>query len=1032
MKITDFSVRNPQFTVLVFLALSAVGLLAFWSIPRAEDPDPQFPHSTIIVQFPGANQNDLEQQVARPIEDAVKELEHVRKLVTKVSDGVAVIGVDFEYGSDADKKYDEVLRQVNSVRPQLPAELTSIEVRRFRTTDVTLVQMALVSPDASYARLADLAEGLRRRFERVPGVRQSRKWAFPEKQVRVSLDLEKLAQLRVPVGRVLEAIAGDNLNLPGGAVELGPRRFNLKTSGYYASLGEVKATPLIGSGRATVTLGDVADVRWDYEDTEYIARFNREPAVWVTATMKEGQNIFAVRESLLAAAREYRGQLPGDVRLEVGFDQSVNVAHRLGGLLRDFLIALALVLITVLPLGLRASMLVMVSIPLSLAIGIALLHFTGYTLNQLSIVGLVIALGLLVDDSIVVIENIARFRRAGQTPLAAATGATRQIAVAVLGTTFTLLFAFLPLLALPGGPGMFIRSLPLAVVYTVLASLLVALTIMPFLASRFLTAHEAPDGNLLLRGLQTIIHRTYRPLLHWCMRHRIQTLVAATVLFAASLGLVPVIGFSLFPTAGIPQFLIQVEMPEGSSLAATDAVVREVEACLAPLPFMRSLQTNVGRGNPQAYYNTPQENQRANYAEILATLRRFDARQSPRDLETIRRRLATLPGATITVREFENGPPVAAPIEVRIFGENLEELARVAGAVETLLRDLPGTMAVNNPVRIARTDLQVVIDRPKAALLGVPLAEIDRVARLGVAGLAASRYIEADGDGYGIRVLVPRGERGDLSQWGRLHVMSQSGVSIPLAQVAALEFSRSPNTISRFDRQRYTNVTARVQSGYNTGKLTSEVSRRLRAIPLSAGMRFEFGGEVESSKESFSGIGSAIIVAIFGVLAVLVLEFRSFRGTLIVASVIPLGVIGGVGALFLTGYTLSFVATVGFIALIGIEIKNSILLVDFTNQLRERGVPLREAIEQAGEIRFLPVVLTTLTALGALLPVAIEGSGLFSPLAIVIIGGLISSLLLSRLVTPVMYSLLPPPGPEAAEVSAPALSGSAAAPPQTA
>jgi multidrug efflux pump subunit AcrB len=460
--------------------------------------------------------------------------------------------------------------------------------------------------------------------------------------------------------------------------------------------------------------------------------------------------------------------------------------------------------------------------------------------------------------------------------------------------------------------------------------------------------------------------------------------------------------------------------------------VREVEARLAPLPFIDHVQANVGRGNPQVYYNTPQESQRSNYGEILATLRQYDARQSPRDLELVRTKLADVAGATITVREFENGPPIAAPIEVRIFGEDLAELTRVAAEVEALLRALPGTTSLQNPVRIARTDLQLIIDRPKAALLGIPLAEIDRVARLGVAGLTASRYIEADGDGYGIRVMVPRGERGDLSHWHRLHVTGASGASIPLAQVARLEFARSPNTISRFDRQRYTRVTARVLPGYNTGRLTAEVGRRLGAIRLPPEFRFEFGGEVESSKESFSGIGSAIIVSIFGVLAVLVLEFRSFRGTLVVASVIPLGFIGGLFALFLTGYTLSFVATIGFIALIGIEIKNSILLVDFTNQLREQGLPLRDAIERAGEIRFLPVVLTTLTALGALVPVAIEGSGLFSPLAVVIIGGLISSLLLSRLVTPVMYSLIPPPGPARTGAPAESLSGPVAAPPQTA
>jgi multidrug efflux pump subunit AcrB len=1010
MKITDFAVRNPQFTILVFLALSAVGLISFQSIPRSEDPDPEFPGAIVIVQFPGANQHDLEQQVAQPIENAIKELDRVAKMVTRVEDGVCVISTDFEYGCDPDKKYDETLRQVNSVRPQLPPQITSIEVRRWRTTDVALLQVALVADGASYARLADLADDLRKRFERVPGVRQAKRWAYPEKQVRVSVDLDRLAAQQIPLSRVLDAIAGDNLNLPGGAVELGARRFDLRTSGYYTSLDQIRATPLGGTGAASLHVGDVAEVRWDYEDTEYVARYNGRKAVWVTATMKDRQNVFAVREGLMASVEAFRQTLPGDVTLEIGFDQSVNVGHRLGALLRDFTIAIGLVLITVLPLGLRASLLVMLSIPLSLAMGVAALYFTGFTLNQLSIVGLVIALGLLVDDSIVVVENIARFRRQGSPPLEAATRATQQIAVAVIGTTFTLVFAFLPLLALPGGPGMFIRSMPVAVVYTVIASLIVALTIMPFLASRLMGGHEAPEGNRLLRGLQRLIHTTYRPLLHWCMQHRIKTLAGAAVLFAGSLALVPVIGFSLFPSAGIPQFLVQVELPEGTSLTTTDALSRQIEARLARLSFIDSVQANVGRGNPQVYYNTAQANQRANYAEILVTLRRYDAHRSPADLEHVRAVVADLPGAIITVREFEQGPPIAAPIEVRIFGEDLDALAGVAGRVETLLNRLPGTFSVNNALRVPRTDLQLVVDRPKAALLGVPLPEIDRTARFGVAGLVASRYIETNGDGYGIRVMAPRGERGDLSQWNRLHVTSLGGASVPLAQLARLEFTRSPNTITRFDRQRYTSVSARVLPGYNTGQLTAEVSRELQSIELPPGFRFAFGGEVESSRESFGGIGSAIIVSIFGVLAVLVLEFRSFRGTLIVASVIPLGVIGGVLALFLGGYSLSFVATVGFVALIGIEIKNSILLVDFTNQLRARGVALKEAIEQAGEIRFLPVVLTTLTALGALLPVAIEGSAMFAPIAYVIIGGLISSLLLSRLVTPVMYSLIPPPG----------------------
>jgi multidrug efflux pump subunit AcrB len=1015
MKLTEFSVRHPQFTVLVFLALASVGGLAFLEIPRAEDPDPKFPGATVIVQFPGANQRDLEEQVARPIEDAIAELERVEKIITQVQDGVAVINVDFTYGSDADDKYDEVLRQVTAVRGELPAELQSIEVRRFRTTDVALVQAALVSDTADYGRLGDLAEALRKRLERVPGVRRAEETAFPARQVRVELDLERMAALALPLGRVLDALGGDNLNLPGGAVELGDRRFNLKTSGYYTSLDQIRATPLTGDGAAVVRVGDVANVRWDYEDLEYFARLDGRRAVWVTATMKDGQKVVRVRDRVAAALAEFRALVPAEVELAEPFDQSRNIARRLGTLQRDFLIALGLVLLTVLPLGLRASMLVMFSIPLSLAMGVALLHFTGQTLNQLSIVGLIVALGLLVDDSIVVVENIARFRRQGVAPIEAAVQGTQQIAVAVVGTTATLLFAFLPLLALPGGPGMFIRSLPLAVVYTVAASLLVALTIVPFLASRALTGRENPEGNALLRLTNRIINATYRPALHWSMRHRGATLVGAGALFLGSLALVPVIGFSLFPVAGIPQFRIAVSAPEGTSVAATDALAREIETRLGRFDFIASVMTNVGRGNPQVYYNVPRESQRANVAELIVTLRRYDPKTAPAQFEAVRAALEDLPGATIVVKEYTNGPPIAAPIEVRIFGEDLDALARLAAQVEGLLAAVPGATGIDNPLRLPRTDLRLAIDRPQAAMLGVPLAEIDRAARFGVAGLIATRYRDEEGDAHAVRVLPARGDRADLAALPRIHVATTEGRAVPLAQLAALEFEPAPNQISRFDRERYVGLTAEVVTGFNTGRVTAEIARRLEELPLPPGYRIAFGGEVESSAESFGGIGTAIVVALFGVLAVLVLEFRSFRGTLVVASVLPLGAIGGIVALALAGYTLSFTAAIGFIALVGIEIKNSILLVDFTNQLRQQGVALREAIERAGEVRFLPVVLTTLTALGALAPVAIEGSGLYSPLAVVIMGGLVSSLLLSRLVTPVVYSLLPPPAPEPGE-----------------
>ena len=1026
MSLTAFSVRNRQFTLVFTLALLAIGIFSFRQIPRSEDPTLHVPVLRVIAVQPGASPRDLERLVARPLEDAIKELDDLEKLTSTIRDGVVVLIAEFTYGTDPEKKEDDVIRQVNAKRPELPSGITSIDVLKVQTLNVALMQVALISEDASYARLQDAADALAKRFEVVPGVRRAEKHAFPEKQVQVALDLDKVATMGLSLPHVVDVLQGANQNTPAGAAEVGDRRFTVKTTGQYQSLDEIRETPLIQRGDAVVRVGDVAEVTWSYEELEQIGRFNGERAVFVTALPQQNRNVFDLREGLLAQIESFRKELPSDIRLEIGFDQANNVHARLGRLEHDFLIAFALVLVTVLPLGFRSSLLVLLSIPLSLAIGVTLLYYTGYTLNQLSIVGCVIALGLLVDDSIVVVENIARFRRRGASPVEAAVGATRQIAVAVLGTTAALVFAFLPLLMLPGGPGQFIRSLPLAVVFTVLASLLVSLTVVPFLASLFLSGKEDPEGNVLLRWLQKLIHVSYRPFLHWCMTHRLTTIVLALVLFGGSLLLVPRIGFSLFPNAGTPQFSIRIYGAEGNSVAMTDDLARRVEDVLRDTPEVKSWFTSVGKGNPQVYYNEFPDQQSANVAELFCEFKAYDPDESPRVLERLRERVAGIPGARILVKEYANGPPIDAPIAVRVIGDDLDRLAELAARVEAVLRETPGTETIDNPLRMKRTDMRVDFDRGAGALLGVPESAVDLMTRLAFAGINVSTFREQDGDEYNITLTLPRGDRATLEHWPRLMVPTLSGAFVPIGQVADLVLESAPPEIQRYNRERTATLTSYVKSGFITDNVTKDVARRLSAIDLPPGYRFSFGGEVESRRQSFGGLGTAILVAVFGILLILVLEFRSFRGTLVVASVIPLGVVGALFALWLSGYTLSFTASIGFIALIGIEIKNSILLVDFTNQLREKGVPLNEAIEQAGETRFLPVVLTTLTALGALFPLAIQGSAMYSPLAIVIMGGLISSLVLSRLVTPVMYSLLPPPrGGEGDQMPAPNISATA-------
>ncbi len=1007
MRISEFSVRNVPFMAVLFLMLLALGFMAWRDIPRTEDP--YFPISafSIITVYPGADPLEIERQVVEPIEDAIHSLDDVKEIVSTSDDSVGIVRVEFEAFVDTEKKYDELTRELNALK--LPTGLTRVEVQKINPGTVNIVQVALTSDTASWNALEDWAEAVKDHFERLPGVLESEIWAYPERELRVELDLKRLAELNLRATQVLAAVNAANTNVPGGAVEVGARRFNIKTSGSYDSPQQVLDTVIIGDGARLVRVRDVADVRWAQGPERHLARLDGKRAVYITANQKGGQNIFVTRDAIYGALDELEPQLPADIQLERGFDQSRNVDKRLKRLGADFAIAIVLVSITLLPLGLRAAGIVMVSIPLSLAMGLAALYFTGFSLNQMSIAGFVVALGLLVDDSIVVTENISRFLRGGRSPDEAAILATRQIALAVLGCTATLLFAFLPLLSLPGNAGKFVRSLPLAVVFTVVASLFVSLTIIPFLASRVLPRDESHEGNRVLRWLMGWIHRIYSPLLRRALARPKATLGLSSLLVVATLGLVPMIGMSLFPKADTPQFLIQISLPDGASLAQTDQVLTQVDGVLAKTPQVQHRFANLGRGNPRIYYNIFQREYASNYAEIFVQLDYYDPQTTPSLLDKLRAEFDSIPGADILVKQFENGPPIEAPIAIRVIGPDLDQLRTLAAEVELLIRDTVGTRDVVNPSRRSRIDLDLNVDRTKAGLLGIPPLELDQTVRLAVAGLPAGEFREQDGDSYPIVLRAPLAGSATLAALEGLHVGTQAGGQVPLAQVTRLALTESQSRIYRRDRERAVAITAYTETGHNTEQVTLDILRQLEQRDWPTGYRYSAGGEVQSRADSFAGFGAAILIALFGILAVLVLEFGSFKSTLIVATVIPLGVMGGILMLFIAGFSLSFTAMIGFIALIGIEIKNSILLVDFTNQLRAMGRPLDDAIAEAGEIRFLPILLTSVTAIGGLMPLAVQNSPLYSPMAWVIIGGLITSTLIGRLVTPVMYKLLPPP-----------------------
>lgn len=1010
MKITDFAVKNYPFTLIVFLLIAVIGAFTVINMPRAEDPELNAPIFPVTVIYPGTSPVDIEELVIKPMEKSLYGLENIRRLKTIIGDGFAVIRVEFKYGVDVNEKYQELIRELAALKGKLPSDMQLPTVEKVSPSNVNVIQTALVSETATWKQLKNQADKLAESLEKIPALKNIEIAGLPEEQIQISLDFEKMARLGVSQQVVLNNLQSEMANIPSGSIDVGNRYFNVKSSGNFKELEDIQNTLVFTANNRNIQLKDIATVTMTFAERDHITRLNGHRGIFVVAAQKSNENIATTQKTYQPVLEIFRKSLPGNIAMIDHFDQAEVVQKRLSGLGFDFLWAILLVAFTLLPLGLRPAIIVMISIPLSLSIGIIILNYLGFSLNQLSIVGLVVALGLLVDDSIVVIENIERWMLNGYSRKEAVLKATSQIGTAVLGCTATLIIAFLPLIFLPEASGEFIRSLPISVIASVLASLLVSLTIIPFLGNQLLKKNMThSEGNWFMRVLKSGISKSYAPVLETSLNNPVKTLGVIIIVFFASLQIIPIIGFSLFPASEKPQFLVRITPPAQVNIKNTDTISSYVENELSKISDVQYYASNVGMGNPQIYYNEIRSFKKANFAEIFVQL---DPNTSVvRKLfliDSLRNEWTPFHGAKVQINNFEQGPPVLAPVEVRLLGDNLDSLRALSFKIEHLIKNIPGTIYVNNPISNLQTDIRVKINKEKASMLGIPIISIDKTLRLALSGIPIGVFTDDDGEDY--QIIIKKKEAGplDLDVFKTLFVENVKGKAIPLSQFAHLELESSPLAINHLDKTRMVSISAFVGKGFLNDVVIKDVMTKMDQFSLPSGYTYQIGGEYETRQESFSGFTIIIILTIFLFIGVLLLEFKTFKSTIIVLSVIPLGMVGALSALWLTGNSLSFVAVVGLIALAGIEIKNTILLVDFTNQLREEGKPLDVAIREAGEIRFLPIILTSLTAIGGLIPIALSTNPLISPLAIVLIGGLISSTLLSRIFTPVIYKLIPP------------------------
>jgi len=996
--------RNSHFVIIVTLLLSIWGIASFFTIPRSEDPQLEFSGAAIFAVLPGAGPQDIEEQVVNPIEEELNKLGDIDELTSSSAENVALINIKFTANTVPADKFQEVVTAVGNIRNRLPAGLSRLDIKKYSASDVAIFQYALMAPHLSYRALNDHAKALKKKLQRISGVERVEILACPEQQVNVEIVPEKLEAAGVSLDGIAKMLAASNIPVPGGAVIADNRRFSVKVNSEFTSLDDIAQTIVGAWGTQSIRLGDIARVTLADADTLYRARYNGERAIFLTVAQKKGTNIFPVARAVEKTVTDYCASNDPGLRIEKAFDQSKSVDRRLNGFFRNLLQGMGLVcLVMLLALGVRAAAIIITVIPLSILTAIGVLDVSGFGLDQISIVALAIALGMLVDNGIVVVELVGRRKREGMNAETAAASSITEIGWAIVNSTLTTVIAFLPLAFLNSYTGEFIKGLPLTVIFALSASLLFALTLTPLMAGAMLPSAGVEKRSFTQRLLYGVADGRYRTFLTFSLKHPKTILLIAVLFFGMSLSLVRYCKVSLFPGAEKPQLFISIETPKGSAISRVDSVAATIEHILARHQEVVSYATNIGKSNPRVYYNMSSLWESPNIGQVMATLSSGREAFIAGMIDTLRRECEAIPAVKIHIQELSQGLPIDAPVAMRLTGDNLDSLRKAAFEVQRMIEQTDGSVNIRNPAADTRTDLRVDVLRDKATLAGITPAAVALELRTAVLGRVATTYRDADGDEYPVVLFRGHAAQQRMETVEQVTVPSLSGENVPVRQVGTFSFEQNPSTIDHYHLEREFTVLADVKYGFNTAQVTSAVRKMMQEHHFPEGVSWRVAGEEESRNESFGGILVALAVALVGIFAVLVLQFRNFRQPFIVFTAIPFAISGSILALVITGYSFSFTAFVGFTSLMGIVVNNSIVLIDCANQLRAGEKSLIDTVIGACTQRFTPILLTTVTTMLGLLPLLLSGSSLWAPLSWVIFGGLAVSTLLTLFIVPVLY-----------------------------
>lgn len=1020
MNISRFAAKRPVTILMVIFIVLLLGMVSLKSIGIDLFPEMNLPVAVVITSYEGCGPEEMETQVTKPIEEAIASVDNIENITSETREGLSMVVAEFSWGTDMDFATLKMRENIAMWRSVLPDDIQDPLVYQFDPSMMPILIMTFSGPQGQ-EELKDYAEDIiKPRLERIEGIASVYVSGGRDREIKVNLNMTKLDGYGITADTVASALAGQNLNSPVGTIDQAGYEYLLRTMGEFQSVEDIKniLIPLPKGG--SIRLKEIATVADDYADITQYNYMNGQPTIAITVQKQSGANTVKVASEVLGEVEKLQKVLPKNSEIVPIMDQSKFIKRSINNVTRNAVIGavLAILIIYFFLRNLSSTFIIGTAIPISVVATFILVYFGGLTLNLMSLGGLALGVGMLVDNAIVVLENIYRHRQHGKDKFNSSVDGASEVANAITASTLTTLAVFLPIVYVEGLASQLFRELAMTVAFSLLASLAVSLTLIPMLSSKFMRTVNGNNGNAnktgvkknLLRkfkGIQEGLVHTYIKILSWTLRHRIKTVALALVCFAGSLMLIPFIGAEFIPDMDQGEFQITVELPKGTALEETKTMIQKLESYITEFDEVEYLYIVAGGTSQDLQMDTEGQ---SHTGEIFVSL--CDAKDrnitTEEMVEHLRQQFKDIPGVKTEI-DISNGFSMAgssSPVSIKIKGDDLDVLKDLGSNISSIVKSVKGTREVSFSLEEGRPEMRMVIDRDKASSYGLTSAQIASAVRAAITGQVATLY-RADGDEINIRIEAMERYKDNFENVRTLKITSPLGIKVPLSQLVDFQIVKGPTKITRDNQERTATVTADI-AGRDLGSVIQDITNKMRDVAVPDGYSIEFGGEQKDMQEAFSDLSLALLLAIALVYMIMAAQFESLIHPFIIMFSMPFALVGAVLGLIITGRTFNVPAFIGLIMLAGIVVNNAIVMVDYINQLRKSGKGREEAIVEAGSIRLRPIFMTAMTTILAMLPIAVgigEGAESQAPLATVVVGGLTVSTLLTLVIVPVAYTL---------------------------